>query len=156
MQLLAMADTDDKAFDELLRYRAPQWLAAYGFADADCGSMGAQSNRGAGGDSGRGVRVRRGIPNVLAAMHSRRKQAVGLLRELANAMSEGHAPRPVASFGVIDTAGPLADRSWFDGAFPKGTSRLPQPPRTASTSASGPESDGDAQEPLFYAAPAPC
>ncbi|MER7049262.1 hypothetical protein ABT391_30955 [Streptomyces jumonjinensis] len=95
--LLAVADTDDDAFDELIHYRAPQWLAAFKLADADRGSMGAQASHGA--DGGSKVRIRRGMPDALAALSARQVQAVGLLREMAAAMEEGRAPRRVNAFG---------------------------------------------------------
>jgi hypothetical protein len=154
VQLLAVATKDDDAFGDLLRYRAPQWLAAFKLADADRGSMGAQANRGGDGEPGPIFRTRRGIPDVLAAMNARRAQAVGLLREMAAAMEEGRAPRRVDAFGNPDAAGKIADQAWFDDAFPKGTGlRLPRPPYTASPSA--PTISRQVQQPLFRAAPPP-
>ncbi|MFC4518364.1 hypothetical protein [Streptomyces ehimensis] len=153
VELLAVADKDDDAFDELIRYRAPQWLAAFNLADADRGSMGAQANRGTDGSPGPSTRVRRSIPDVLAAMNARRTQAVGLLREMAAAMEEGRIPQRVNAFGVLSEAGD-ADQAWFDDAFPKGTGlRLPKPPHTAHASA--PTVGGHVQQPLFRTAPPP-
>lgn len=154
VKLLVVANKDDDAFGELLRYRAPQWLAAFKLADADRGSMGAQANRSADGEPGPSVRARRGIPDVLAAMNARRAQAVGLLREMAAAMEEGRAPRRVDAFGTPSTAGKLADQAWFDDAFPKGTGlRLPRPPHTTPPTA--PPVGRQLQQPLFRAAPPP-
>lgn len=154
VQLLAAADKDDDAFGELIRYRAPQWLAAFKLADADRGSMGAQASRGADGDPGAILRARRGIPDVLAAMNARRARAVGLMREMAAAMEEGRAPRRVDLFGKVDATGKAADQAWFDEAFPKGTGlRLPKPPYTAPSSR--PAMGRQAQQPLFRAAPPP-
>ncbi|QFY11522.1 hypothetical protein GBF35_37510 [Nonomuraea phyllanthi] len=154
VQLLTVADKDDDAFDELLRYRAPQWLAAFKLADADRGSMAAQGNRGADNEPGASIRARRGIPDVLAAMNARRVQAVGLMREMAAAMEEGRAPRRVDPFGHADAAGKVADQAWFDNAFPKGTGvRLPKPPNTAPSSP--PTSGRQVQQPLIRAAPPP-
>ncbi|MFI2721421.1 hypothetical protein ACH5AI_34705 [Streptomyces collinus] len=154
VELLAIAHKDDDAFDELIRYRAPQWLAAFKLADADRGSMGAQANRSGDGILGPSTRARRGIPDVLAAMNARRAQAVGLLREMAEAMEEGRGPRRVDAFGNPDGAGKPADQAWFDDAFPKGTGlRLPRPPYTASPSA--PAVGRQVQQPLFRAAPPP-
>ncbi|MFH8558671.1 hypothetical protein [Streptomyces celluloflavus] len=151
VQLLAVANKDDDAFDELLRYRAPQWLAAFKLADADRGSMGAQSNRGTEGPS---TRTRRGIPDVLKAMNARRKQAVGLLRELAAAMNEGRPPRRVDAFGQTNATAKEADQAWFDDAFPKGTGlRLPRPPYTPP--ASVPAVGRQSQPPLFHPMPPP-
>ncbi len=151
VQLLAIAEKDDDAFAELIRYRAPQWLAAFKLADADRGSMGAQANRRA-DESEASVRVRRGIPDVLTAMNARRTQAVGLLREMAAAMDGGRAPQRVDAFGNTDTTGKLADQAWFDDAFPKGTGlRLPKPPPTAPA----PTKSRPLQAPLFRAAPPP-
>ncbi|QDQ14423.1 hypothetical protein [Streptomyces spectabilis] len=154
VQLLAVADKDDDAFAELIRYRAPQWLAAYKLADPDRGSMGAQANRGADAEPESSIRARRSIYDVLKAMNGQRAQAVGLLREIAKAMEEGRAPRRVNTSGVPDPAGKLADQAWFDGAFPKNTgSRLPKAPNAAPTSA--PTVDRQVQQPLFRALPPP-
>ncbi|MFE9566955.1 hypothetical protein ACFYMW_00440 [Streptomyces sp. NPDC006692] len=154
VQLLAIADKDDDAFAELIRYRAPQWLAAFKLADPDRGSMGAQANRGAEDELEPSVRTRRGIPDVLKAMNGRRPQAVGLMREMAMAMEEGRTPRRVNAFGIPDPAGQLADQAWFDDAFPKNTgSRLPKPPYIAPTSA--PTTSRQVQQPLFRALPPP-
>ncbi|MFE9029185.1 hypothetical protein ACFYOA_23485 [Streptomyces iakyrus] len=153
VQLLAAAMKEDDAFGELLRYRAPQWLAAFKLADADRGSMGAQANRGGDGEPGPTLRTRRGIPDALAAMNARRAQAVGLLREMAAAMAEDRAPRRVDAFGNPDAAGKVADQAWFDDAFPKGTGiRLPRPPYTPP---SAPTISRQVQQPLFRAAPPP-
>ncbi|CAM5633101.1 hypothetical protein GCM10010329_22700 [Streptomyces spiroverticillatus] len=154
VNLLAVADRDDDAFAELIRYRAPQWLAAYKLADPDRGSMGAQSNRSADSDPEPSIRARRGIPDVLKAMNAQRAQAVGLLREMAIAMEESRAPRRVNTFGIPDPTGKLADQAWFDSAFPKNTgSRLPKPPYVAPTPA--PTSGRRGQQPLFRALPPP-
>nr|WP_145492102.1 MULTISPECIES: hypothetical protein [Streptomyces] len=154
VQLLVVADKDDDAFGELIRYRAPQWLAAFKLADADRGSMGAQASRGADGDPGGILRARRGIPDVLAAMNARRDRAVGLMREMAAAMEVGRAPRRVDLFGKVDASGKAADQAWFDEAFPKGTGlRLPKPPYLAPSSR--PAMSRQAQQPLFRAAPPP-
>ncbi|GAA3087352.1 hypothetical protein [Streptosporangium carneum] len=162
VQLLTVADKDADAFDELLRYRAPQWLAAFKLADADRGSMGAQANRGADDQSGASVRARRGIPDVLAAMNARRAQAVGLMREMATAMEEGRAPRRVDPLGHADAAGMVADQAWFDDAFPKGKGlRLPKPPYTEPSKpphtapSSAPTAGRQVQQPLFRGAPPP-
>ncbi|MEV8419204.1 hypothetical protein AB0P45_37445 [Streptomyces niveus] len=154
VQLLAIADKDDDAFAELIRYRAPQWLAAFKLADADRGSMGAQSNSGADEEPGPSPRARRGMPNALAAMNARRARAVGLLREMAAAMEDGRGLQRVDAFGKADRAGKAADQAWFDEEFPKGTSqRLPRPPYTAPVTP--PAAGRQSQQPLFHAPPPP-
>ncbi|MFH8483999.1 hypothetical protein [Streptomyces longisporoflavus] len=154
VQLLAAADKDDDAFAELIRYRAPQWLAAFKLADADRGSMGAQTYRSADGEHDPSTRVRRSISNVLIAMNGRRLQAVGLLREMAAAMEEDRVPRRVDAFGRVTADGTQADQAWFDEVFPKGSGqRLPRPPYTSTGST--PAVSRQVQQPLFRGAPPP-
>ncbi|WP_432146379.1 hypothetical protein [Streptomyces sp. bgisy084] len=150
VQLLAIADKNDAAFDELIRYRAPQWLTAFKLADADRGSMGAQANRSADDEPGRSTRTRRGIPAALTAMNARRIQAVGLLREMAAAMEEDRRPLRVDAFGNVDTSGGAADQVWFDYAFPRVRGRLPRAPHTAPAAL-----PRQSQQPLFHAPPPP-
>ncbi|MGA5564829.1 hypothetical protein ACPCUV_27195 [Streptomyces platensis] len=121
-QLLNDAETDVVAFDELLLYRAPNWLAAFDIVEADRGSMGAQRVHAAASEDEDGeeiaLRIRRGTANALKAMRADRTRAVGLLREIAATMDEGREqPRKIDSDG--DTAEGEADRDWFNEAFPK-------------------------------------
>src|SRR5207249_1861117 len=61
--LLTTADADADAFEELLLYRAPHWLAAFDLIDADRGSVGAQrgdSDTDQTVDNEESLRIRRG------------------------------------------------------------------------------------------------
>ncbi|MEV1046152.1 hypothetical protein [Streptomyces sp. NPDC049916] len=121
-QLLDDAETDVVAFDELLLYRAPNWLAAFDIVEADRGSMGAQRVHAAASEDEDGdeiaLRIRRGTANALKAMRADRTRALGLLREIAATMDEGRdQPRRIDSDG--DTAEGEANRDWFNEVFPK-------------------------------------
>lgn len=139
-KLLESAGGDNVAFAELIRLRAPQWLAAYQLVDADRGSMGAQTSRDEDGAGETIARSRRGIPDVLKAMNAQPDRALGLLRELAAAMDEQRAPQRVAATGKPLPGGPWApDREWFDVVFPKKSGgRLPKT-SYAATAADRPE-----------------
>ncbi|WP_158933384.1 hypothetical protein [Streptomyces sp. KE1] len=126
-ELLAQADTDDEAFEELIVYRAAHWLAAYDIIDADRGSLTGQKTD----DEGiKADRVRRTVKNNLMAMRNHRRKAVGVLRELATAMDEGdRRPRKVSDSG--ETLVEPMSKAWFNREFPKeaGTRarRVPKP-----------------------------
>jgi hypothetical protein len=117
-ELLETADTDDDAFEELITFRAPHWLAAFDLIDADRGSLSGQKI-----DDDDGVkadRVRRSVKNSLNALRKNRPVAVGLLRELAAAMDEGDRdPRRILESGEPDNK--EASRAWFNRSFPKET-----------------------------------
>ncbi|MFE3883636.1 hypothetical protein ACFXPQ_12145 [Streptomyces lydicus] len=114
-ELLAQADTDDEAFEELISFRAAHWLAAFDIIDADRGSLTGQKTDD---DGTKADRVRRTVKNNLMAMRNNRRKAVGALRELAAAMDEGdRRPRKVSATGE-----PLLEpmnRAWFNREFPK-------------------------------------
>ncbi|MFE5794878.1 hypothetical protein ACFQ8C_20200 [Streptomyces sp. NPDC056503] len=120
-ELLASADSDREAFEELLVYRAPHWLAAVDIIDADRGSITGQKMD----DEGREAqRVRRTIANVVEAMRKRPVMAVGLLRELFDAMNESdRPPRPVDETGT--PTGGRATRAWFNRTFTKESGTRP-------------------------------
>ncbi|WP_150160028.1 hypothetical protein [Streptomyces venezuelae] len=120
-ELLATAEADREAFEELLTFRAPHWLAAFDIIDADRGSLSGQRTD----DEGREAqRVRRTVANVIEAMRKRPAMAVGLLRELAAAMDEGdRPPRQVDETGTALDG--RAHRAWFNRTFPKETGTRP-------------------------------
>ncbi|MER7046542.1 hypothetical protein [Streptomyces jumonjinensis] len=124
--LLASADTDDSAFEELVSYRAAHWLASFDLIEADRGSLDGQE---AITDSGEHVRrARRSVLNVLQALRheKKRKQAVGVLRELAAAMDEGdRRPRRVRLSGVPEPGREMT-ALWIDLEFPKETGTRPR------------------------------
>ena len=96
-ELLAAAEDDDGAFEELIAFRAAHWLAAFDIIDADRGSLTGQKTDDEGTQA---ARVRRTVKNNLMAMRNHRRKAVGVLRELASAMDEGdRRPRKVAESG---------------------------------------------------------
>ncbi|MFH9355150.1 hypothetical protein [Kitasatospora sp. NPDC017646] len=138
-QLLAAAHSDDGAFDELVRYIAPQWLAAFKLADPDRGSMGAQASRGDDGELQQ--RARRSISDVLASLNNPRSRlrTVKLLRELATAMDEGRKPRRVFGSGEADLSVEVADRAWFDRAFPQGSGKRLSPPQHTPSPMASPD-----------------
>ncbi|WP_156045422.1 hypothetical protein [Herbidospora cretacea] len=154
--LLASADRDAEAFEELLMYRAPHWLAAYDIVEADRGSMGAQKLRNAARqdqeDEQVNLQIRRSVTNAIKAMRADPTRAVGLLREIANAMDEGRSPRRIEADGGVrppDEEGKQrADREWFNTVFPKITpsrGRIVMPTGAAPDAATPPpESDTDA------------
>ncbi|MFF4365793.1 hypothetical protein [Streptomyces sp. NPDC001594] len=114
-ELLASAETDREAFDELLLFRAPHWLASFDIIDADRGSIVGQREDDEGKEA---QKVRRTVANVLEAMRKNPVMAVGLLREIFNAMNEGDR-RP----GQVDATGAptpgTATRAWFNRTFTK-------------------------------------
>ncbi|WP_053695317.1 hypothetical protein [Streptomyces sp. NRRL F-5755] len=147
--LLACADTDPEAFEELLAYRAPHWLAAFDLIDADRGSVGAQRGDSATDqtvDGEESLRIRRGVNNAIAAMRNDPVRAVALLRELALAMDEGDRdPLQVDESGT--RLEQVATRAWFNRSFPKTAATAPrvspgQP--TPGAAAAPPESDTQA------------
>ncbi|MFI9249766.1 hypothetical protein [Streptomyces sp. NPDC053069] len=124
--LLAAAETDDEAFEELVSYRAAHWLAAFGIIDADRGSLTGQK---ADEDDGtEATRVRRTVRNTLNALRNNsRKQAVGVLRELALAMDQNdRPPLRVNRSGQPDVVPMKA--AWFNREFPKETGKRPNRP----------------------------
>ncbi|GHG92004.1 hypothetical protein [Streptomyces lanatus] len=125
-ELLAAADTDPVAFEELIMFRAAHWLAAFDIIDADRGSLTGQKT--VDDDGTEAERVRRTVKNNLYAMQNNPAAAVSLLRELALAMDEGRKPRKVSVSGeVLDGA---ASRAWFNRTFPKETGTRPYTRRT--------------------------
>ncbi|MFF0427252.1 hypothetical protein ACFYUJ_22905 [Streptomyces sp. NPDC004520] len=147
--LLSSADTDADAFEELLLYRAPHWLAAFDLIDADRGSVGAQrgdSDTDQTVDNEESLRIRRGVNNAIAAMRANRVRAVGLLRELATAMDESDRP----PMQVGESGEPLdkpASRAWFNKTFPKvaGATRTNTgAPLQPGAAAAPPETDTEA------------
>ncbi|MFD6548746.1 hypothetical protein [Streptomyces sp. NPDC058398] len=115
VDLLAAANTDDEAFEELLAYRAPHWLAAFDLIDADRGSLAGQKidDEGTKAD-----RVRRSVTNSITAMRNNRVIAVGLLREIADAMDHGDRPPSQIGPDGVPTAS-RATRAWFNRTFTK-------------------------------------
>ncbi|WP_329176296.1 hypothetical protein [Streptomyces sp. NBC_01477] len=113
--LLATAESDDEAFEELLAYRAPHWLAAFDLIDADRGSLAGQKldDEGAKAD-----RVRRSIANSVNAMRNNRITAIALLREIADAMDQGDRPPLQIGDDGMPTAN-RATRAWFNRTFSK-------------------------------------
>ncbi|WP_171110976.1 MULTISPECIES: hypothetical protein [Streptomyces] len=151
--LLAAADTDDAAFEELVSYRAAHWLAAFGIIDADRGSLTGQK---ADEDDGtEATRVRRTVRNTLNALrNNNRKQAVAVLRELASAMDHGdRKPRKVSASGELLYE--TMNRTWFNLEFPKATGKRPSrskvsgagtvtaPPPVVVPQSSRPDNDAD-------------
>ncbi|MFF4160317.1 hypothetical protein [Streptomyces sp. NPDC001678] len=124
--LLAAADTDDDAFDELVSYRAAHWLASFGIIEADRGSLDGQE---AIGDTGERIRrSRRTVMNCLQALrHEKsRMMAVGVLKSLAAAMDDGdRRPWRVSSSGK-EMVGREMTPLWFDSEFPKETGTRPR------------------------------
>ncbi|UUU35736.1 hypothetical protein JIX56_41090 [Streptomyces sp. CA-210063] len=124
--LLAAADTDDDAFDELVSYRAAHWLASFGIIEADRGSLDGQA---AIGDAGERIRrSRRTVMNCLQALrHEKsRMMAVGVLKSLAAAMDDGdRRPWRVSSSGK-EMVGREMTPLWFDSEFPKDTGTRPR------------------------------
>jgi hypothetical protein len=119
--LLASADTDRDAFEELLAYRAPHWLAAFDIIDADRGSITGQKSDDDGKEA---QRVRRTVANVIEAMRKRPVAAVGLLRELFAAMNDNDRdPRQVDDTG--QPSGGKATRAWFNRTFTKESGTRP-------------------------------
>jgi hypothetical protein len=146
--LLTTADADAEAFEELLLYRAPHWLAAFDLIDADRGSVGAQrgdSDTDQTVDSEESLRIRRGVNNAIAAMRANQVRAVGLLRELAAAMDESdRQPMQIGESGeLLDKP---ASRSWFNKTFPKvaGATRASSSPPQPNAAAAPPETDTEA------------
>ncbi|MGW2424778.1 hypothetical protein ACWC0C_36985 [Streptomyces sp. NPDC001709] len=124
--LLATADTDDDAFDELVSYRAAHWLAFFGIIEADRGSLDGQE---AIGDAGERIRrSRRTVMNCLQALRyeKSRMMAVGVLRSLAAAMDDGdRRPWRVSGSGK-EMVGREMTPLWFDSEFPKDTGTRPR------------------------------
>ncbi|MFF1376790.1 hypothetical protein [Streptomyces sp. NPDC058308] len=128
--LLAAADTEDAAFDELVAYRAAHWLASFGIIEADRGSLDGQE---AVNDAGERIRrSRRTVSNCLQALrHEKsRMMAVGVLRSLASAMDDGdRRPWRVSGSGK-ELPGREMTPVWFDTEFPKETGTRPRKPAT--------------------------
>ncbi|MFD0357121.1 hypothetical protein ACFVHW_25775 [Streptomyces sp. NPDC127110] len=144
-ELLAAAETDDRAFEELVAYRAAHWLASFGIVEADRGSLDGQEAVGESGELVR--RTRRGVPNVLQALRheKKRRAAVGVLHSLVEAMEDGdRQPWQVSGSGGMRMAGREMTPLWLDAAFPKETGTRPRkapaaPPRTPARPAPRPE-----------------
>ncbi|WP_055569317.1 hypothetical protein [Streptomyces atriruber] len=121
--LLATAETDDAAFEELVAYRAAHWLASFGIIEADRGSLDGQEVIGDTGERMR--RERRSVTNSLQALRyeKSRMMAVGVLKELVAAMDEGD--RRPWQVGVSGRAMPGREMTaiWFDREFPKETGK---------------------------------
>ncbi|WP_225821177.1 hypothetical protein [Streptomyces naphthomycinicus] len=119
--LLADAERDPAAFEELVTFRAAHWLASYNIIDADRGSL--QGQKTVDEEGVEAERVRRTVKNNLNALRNNPTAAVPLLRELALAMDEGRTPRKISLTGeVLDGA---ASRAWFNRTFPKETGTRP-------------------------------
>ncbi|MFD4613743.1 hypothetical protein ACFWOT_37930 [Streptomyces sp. NPDC058440] len=131
--LLATADTDDDAFDELVSYRAAHWLAFFGIIEADRGSLDGQE---AIGDAGERIRrSRRTVMNCLQALRyeKSRMMAVGVLKSLAAAMDDGdRRPWRVSSSGK-EMVGREMTPLWFDSEFPKDTGTRPRKTANSAT-----------------------
>ncbi|MER7178578.1 hypothetical protein ABT404_03655 [Streptomyces hyaluromycini] len=138
--LLASAETDEDAFEELVRYRAAHWLAAYGLIDADRGSLTGQKSDE--DDGTEATRVRRTVRNALNALRNNsRIQAVAVLRELAKAMDQDRPPRKVSRSGEL-LYEPMRG-AWFNREFPKETGkRLNKPPTPRAHPAQPPFTPG--------------
>ncbi|MFE0175442.1 hypothetical protein ACFWZ2_24280 [Streptomyces sp. NPDC059002] len=132
--LLATAETDDVAFEELVAYRAVHWLASFGIIEADRGSLDGQEVIG---DTGQRMRrERRSVTNALQALRYERSRvmAVGVLKELVAAMDDGD--RKPWQVGVSGRVMPGREMTaiWFDMEFPKETGK-----RTRKTTAPRPD-----------------
>ncbi|WP_225835821.1 hypothetical protein [Streptomyces sp. NK08204] len=142
--LLATADTDDDAFDELVSYRAAHWLAFFGIIEADRGSLDGQE---AIGDAGERIRrSRRTVMNCLQALRyeKSRMMAVGVLKSLAAAMDDGDRPPWRVSSSGKEMVGREMTPLWFDSEFPKNTGTRPRktansaPPLITTVTVPGP------------------
>ncbi|MEV7191245.1 hypothetical protein AB0N81_05475 [Streptomyces sp. NPDC093510] len=124
--LLAAADTDEAAFEELVAYRAVHWLASFGIIEADRGSLDGQEVIGDAGESVR--RSRRTVTNSLQALrHEKsRMMAVGLLKALVAAMDDGDRRPWQVSVSGKEMPGREMTPLWFDMEFPKGTGTRPR------------------------------
>ncbi|MFD5483563.1 hypothetical protein [Streptomyces hawaiiensis] len=141
-ELLAAADNDDDAFEELLAYRAPHWLASFDLIDADRGSIAGQKVDDEGQQANR---VRRSVANSLHAMRRNRVMSVGLLRELAAAMNEGdRKPFQIDVTGIVTSQ--RATRAWFNRTFPKESGTRPY---SKNKKANGSEDETGAKTLLF-------
>lgn len=151
-ELLAAADTDDLAFEELVAYRAAHWLASSGIIEADRGSLDGQE---AVDDAGAPIRrSRRTVTNCLQALRheKNRPAAVGLLRSLAAAMDDGdRRPWRVSGSGQ-EMPGREMTPVWFDGEFPKDTGGKP---RAAAVRPPSPKAALSVPGPLSASAPGP-
>ncbi|MEU8461358.1 hypothetical protein [Streptomyces sp. NPDC029003] len=158
-ELLAAADTDPDAFEELVAYRAVHWLAAFSLVEPDRGSLDGQE---AIDDAGaRVTRERRTVTNVLQALRHERKRmmAVGVLRSLVAAMDDGdRRPWRVSSNGV-ELQGREMTPLWFDMEFPKelGTRPRNTPARrpTPVPPSTPPSTPPPTPAPAHVSAPAP-
>ncbi|APY88438.1 hypothetical protein DCW30_07415 [Streptomyces alfalfae] len=131
--LLAVADSDDAAFEELVAYRAVHWLASFGIIEADRGSLDGQEAVGDAGESVR--RSRRTVVNCLQALrHEKsRMMAAGLLKALVAAMDDGdRRPWQVGPSGK-EMPGREMTALWFDTEFPKETGGKPRRAKAATT-----------------------
>ncbi|MFJ2648868.1 hypothetical protein ACIO1C_19300 [Streptomyces sp. NPDC087420] len=153
-ELLAAADSDDEAFEELVAYRAAHWLAAFDIIDADRGSLAGQKTDD--DDGAKAARVRRTVKNHLNALRNNRGMAVALLRELADAMNDGdRKPRRVSRSGnlLIEDM----NTAWFDREFPKESGKrqqkVPAPRQSQNSPPPRPPSGGGTNE--DQSAPAP-
>ncbi|MFE1553726.1 hypothetical protein ACFW6V_01895 [Streptomyces sp. NPDC058734] len=149
-ELLAAAETDDRAFEELVAYRAAHWLASFGIVEADRGSLDGQEAVGESGELVR--RTRRGVPNVLQALRheKKRRAAVGVLRSLVEAMEDGdREPWQVSGSGGMRMANRPMTALWLDAAFPKETGTRPR------KAAAAPAAPAPAAPTLITPAPAP-
>jgi hypothetical protein len=140
--LLAVAEADEAAFEELVSYRAAHWLATFDIIDADRGSLTGQ--KADDDDATEATRVRRTVRNTLNALRNNsRRQAVAMLRELALAMDQGdRKPRRVSPSGerLVE---PM-NRTWFNREFPKETGRRSNAPKIpqARTAPQRPKANG--------------
>jgi hypothetical protein len=105
---------DAKALADFILTRGMHWLAEHKIVEADRGSVGAQLDD----PEAETRRIRRTMNSVREALRLSPLRTVGLMRELARAANDLDLPRQVDADGVpVDKT--VANRSWFDTAFPK-------------------------------------
>ncbi|MGW6979064.1 hypothetical protein ACWGE1_06385 [Streptomyces sp. NPDC054932] len=152
--LLAAANTDNDAFEELVSYRAVHWLASFALVEPDRGSLDGQEAIDDMG--GRVARERRTVTNVLQALRHEKKRmmAVGVLRELVAAMDDGdRRPWRVSSNGMARPGHEMTPL-WFDMEFPKEMGTRPRrapvpPPAAPPTTSPSPQAATPAREQVW-------
>lgn len=110
---------DHDAMSRFIITRGMNWVASAGLITADRGSISGQTNAELREDEEEASRrVRRGMADVRDALAAGASRSVALFRELAQAATEGRAPRRVDRDGhPVD--GSVATSAWFDEHFPK-------------------------------------